>query len=422
MTVARRRSIFRLSPGLLRAFWGLAVAGCLGLLFGVGLTDAPAQLRDKYFEERNRMVSESLVKEGIKNQAVLKSMATVPRHMFVAANMRHQAYYDQAIAIGHKQTISPPYIVAYMTEMLDPQPDDRVLEIGTGSGYQAAILSKIVKEVYTIEIVDALGKNAARVLKDLKLDNVHPKIGDGYLGWLEKAPFDKIIVTCSPESVPQPLTDQLKEGGKMIVPLGTRYEQRFYMFEKKDGKLVKSSLLPALFVPMTAEAEKHRKIQPDPKHPTINNGGFEIDDDDDGHPNGWHYQRQMSLESKGAPEGKNYVKFSNETPGRGAQMLQGMGMDGQAVPNIEISLKVRANNIRGEVNEQASFIIQFYNSNRDPMDVVMIGPWEGTFDWKTYSKKIAVPSKAREAIVRVGLNGATGDLSVDDIQLTAKPK
>ncbi len=421
MTAARRRSTFWLQPGMRRAFGSLALATSLGLLFGVGLTESSAQ-RDPYLEVRNRMVADYLVKEGIKSQAVLKAMSTVPRHMFVSRDAWDQAYYDQAIAIGHKQTISPPYIVAYMTEMLDPQPDDRVLEIGTGSGYQAAVLSRIVKDVYTIEIVDQLGKRAAKVLKDLKYDNVHPKIGDGYKGWPENAPFDKIIVTCSPEDVPQPLIDQLKEGGKMIVPLGTRYEQRFYMYEKKAGKLVKTSLLPALFVPMTAEAENKRKVQPDPKNPKINNGGFEDDDDDDGHPNGWHYQRHMSLETQGAPEGKKFVKFSNDIPGRSAMMLQGMALDGQAVPSIELSLKARGSQIRTQGNEQASFLIQFYSANRDPLDVVPIGAWEGTFDWQSYSKKIDVPPKAREAIVRVGLNGATGEFSVDDVRLTAKPK
>ncbi|MGE5191268.1 MAG: protein-L-isoaspartate(D-aspartate) O-methyltransferase, partial [Deltaproteobacteria bacterium] len=205
-----------------RAFLWAAFTAAIAIAAGWQLARVPAsaQSRDRFSEARNRMVDEYLVKEGIKNPAVIKSMRTVPRHLFVAPAMRDQAYFDQAIAIGQKQTISPPFIVAYMTETLDPQPTDTVLEIGTGSGYQAAVLSGLVRDVYTIEIVEQLGKNAAHVLREQKFNNVHCKIGDGFKGWPEYAPFDKIIVTCSPEDVPQPLIDQLKDGGKMIIPLG----------------------------------------------------------------------------------------------------------------------------------------------------------------------------------------------------------
>jgi protein-L-isoaspartate(D-aspartate) O-methyltransferase len=370
------------------------------------------------------MVDDYIVKEGVKNPAVIKSMRTVPRHLFVKPAMREQAYFDQAIAIGEKQTISPPFIVAYMTESLDPQPEDVVLEIGTGSGYQAAVLSGLVKEVYTIEIVPQLGKNAAKVLKDQKFNNVHCKIGDGYKGWPEHAPFDKIIVTCSPEKVPQLLIDQLKEGGKMIIPLGERYEQVFYMFEKREGKLVKTRLIPALFVPMTGDAEKNRDVQPDPRNPEIHNGGFEIENEGDGRPTGWHYQRQLTLEKDGAPEGKAFVTFSNKEPGRGAMMLQGMGLDGRAVSSIEISLQVRANEVRNgpAVGDSAGFMIQYFDSERNALEVETLGPWQGTFNWKKVSKVLRVPAKAREAIVRVGLNGATGELSIDDVHLTPHAK
>jgi protein-L-isoaspartate(D-aspartate) O-methyltransferase len=383
-----------------------------------------AQQRDKYADARQKMVSDDLVREGIKNQRVLQSMRSVPRHMFVAPQWRPAAYFDQALPIGHKQTISPPFIVAYMTEMIDPQPDDVVLEIGTGSGYQAAILSALVKEVYSIEIVEPLGKNAAKVLKDLKFENVHTKVGDGYKGWEEHAPFDKIIVTCSPESVPKPLVEQLREGGKMIIPLGERYEQVFYLFEKQGGELVKKKLLPALFVPMTGVSEDNRQVKPDPARPELNNGSFEDDEDGDGHPDGWHYQRQLTRETKDAPEGSVFVTFENRDQGRGAMALQGMAVDGNKVGSLQISLRVRGEDLRfGQAQiEKPSLVIQFYDADRKPLDTGIVGPWQGTFEWKRASKLVHVPPKAREAIIRVGLNGATGSLSVDEIDMKVIPR
>ena len=236
----------------------------LVLLLTIGAAPALAQSSAKGFEQaRQRMVDEEVIAAGIKNPRVIQSMRDTPRHEFVplrdpstGANQRQNAYFDMSLPLGHGQTISPPVIVAYMTEQLDPQPTDRVLEIGTGSGYQAAVLSPLVKDVYTIEIVEQLGKTAAQTLKSLKYTNIHTKIGDGYLGWPDAAPFDKIIVTCSPEKVPQKLIDQLKDGGRMIVPVGERYEQVLYLFKKKDGKLESEALRPTLFVPMTGEAEE----------------------------------------------------------------------------------------------------------------------------------------------------------------------
>ena len=192
------------------------------------LSDHMLSAADPFEQQRLRLVKEYVEKEGITNQRVLNSMRQTLRHMFVPTSRRALAYSDQALSIGHNQTISPPFIVAYMTQVLDPQPEDKVLEIGTGSGYQSAVLSPLVKDVYTIEIVEPLGKRARATLKRLHYDNVHPRIGDGYKGWPEQAPFDKIIVTCSPENVPRPLIEQLKEGGKMIIPLGQRYQQVFY--------------------------------------------------------------------------------------------------------------------------------------------------------------------------------------------------
>src|SRR4051812_3181189 len=228
----------------------------------------------------NEMVDKEIVAAGVKNERVIRAMRATPRHEFVAGNVRPRAYLDMALPIGNSQTISPPFVVASMTEAIDPQPTDRVLEIGTGSGYQAAILSPLVKDVYTIEIVDELSKHATRTLKRLHYENVHTKSGDGYKGWLEAAPFDKIIVTCSPEKVPQALTDQLRDGGLMVIPVGERYQQTLYLMRKVNGELKSEALRATLFVPMTGAAEEQRKVKPDPAHPKLSNGSFEEVADD----------------------------------------------------------------------------------------------------------------------------------------------
>jgi len=188
---------------------------------------------------------------GITNAQVLRAMAKVPRHEFVPEQFRTQAYQDSPLPIGFGQTISQPYIVAFMPEQLQPKPSDRVLEIGTGSGYQAAVLSELVAQVYTIEIVQELGKRAAADLSRLGYTNVNVRVGDGYSGWPEAAPFDAIIVTCAPEQVPQPLVEQLKEGGRLIIPVGGGYDQQLVLLTKKAGKLEHRALLPVRFVPMT---------------------------------------------------------------------------------------------------------------------------------------------------------------------------
>jgi protein-L-isoaspartate(D-aspartate) O-methyltransferase len=168
-------------------------------------------------------------------------------------NARADAYKDGPLPIGYDQTISQPYIVAFMTEQLRPKPGDRILEIGSGSGYQAAILAELVADVYTIDIIEPLAKSAEATLQRLGYKNVHIKVGDGYKGWPEEAPFDAIIVTCAPEKVPQPLVDQLKEGGRMVIPVGERFAQQLYLLEKKNGQLKESATLPVRFVPMLRE-------------------------------------------------------------------------------------------------------------------------------------------------------------------------
>jgi len=206
--------------------------------------------------ERQKMVEQQLKPRGIRDERVLAAMAKVPREEFVPENLRAQSYSDSALPIGHDQTISQPFIVAFMTEQLRPQPNDRVLEIGTGSGYQAAVLANLVKDIYTIEIVEPLAKDASARLARLGYSNAHVKNADGYQGWPEVAPFDAIIVTCAPDKVPQPLTQQLKDGGRMIIPVGNGIDQQLHLLEKQNGQLAERVILPVRFVQMTGEASK----------------------------------------------------------------------------------------------------------------------------------------------------------------------
>jgi protein-L-isoaspartate(D-aspartate) O-methyltransferase len=233
------------------------VVRCL-LFAAIATTGCHQQTRTgaDFAGQRQRMVEQQLKPRGIKDERVLAAMARVPREEFIPADVRGDAYEDGPLPIGYDQTISQPYIVAFMTEQLRPRPNDRVLEIGSGSGYQAAILANLVADVYTIEIVEPLAKTAEATLQRLGYKNVHIKVGDGYKGWPEQAPFDAIIVTCAPENVPQPLIDQLKDGGRMIIPVGARFAQQLYLLEKKNGQLKESVTLPVRFVPMLRAAEK----------------------------------------------------------------------------------------------------------------------------------------------------------------------
>jgi protein-L-isoaspartate(D-aspartate) O-methyltransferase len=231
---------------------------CLILLAAVNLFFCPsiATAEDSFALARERMVSElANCRQSITNAQVLAAMGKVPRHEFVPAHERSQAYLNRPLPIGHGQPISEPYVVAFMTEKIEPRPADRVLEIGTGSGYQAAVLAELTAEVYTIEIIKDLANRASATLQRLGYTNVYARAGDGYKGWPEAAPFDAIIVTCSPEKVPQPLIDQLKEGGRMIIPVGSFNHQELVLLHKHDGKLDRQAVLPIHFVPMTGEAQ-----------------------------------------------------------------------------------------------------------------------------------------------------------------------
>jgi protein-L-isoaspartate(D-aspartate) O-methyltransferase len=200
-------------------------------------------------EKRMKMVDSQIRNRGVKDARVLEAMEAVPRHEFVPKSSINQAYEDHPLYIGHGQTISQPYIVALMTEVLGLSRSDRVLEIGTGSGYQAAVLAELVDEVYSIEIIEELGKEAAERLERLGYKGVEVRVGDGYAGWPEKAPFDAIIVTAAPPTVPGALVEQLAEGGRMVLPVGVGI-QELLLIEKKNGKAVEKHVTSVRFVPM----------------------------------------------------------------------------------------------------------------------------------------------------------------------------
>ena len=222
----------------------------------------PLQSADKFDSDRKWMVKTQIDAQGItdgrigvKNRSVLDAMRRVLRHEFVPDRLKSQAYVDMPLPIGYDQTISQPYIVAYMTELLDPKKEHKVLEVGTGSGYQAAVLAELVKHVYTIEIIKELGESAEERLKRLDYKNVTVKIGDGYFGWEEHAPYDAIIVTAAPDHIPPLLLHQLKQGGKLVIPVGGRFRvQKLTLVQKTDaGSIMTRQVMPVVFVPLTGK-------------------------------------------------------------------------------------------------------------------------------------------------------------------------
>lgn len=234
-----------------------AICGLLFLLLMLtGLPTCSAREEPDYARLREEMVREQITARGVSDPAVIRAMRKVPRHLFVPPDRRAFSYGDHPLPIGEGQTISQPYIVAFMTEALGLRPGSKVLEIGTGSGYQAAILREMGTRVYSIEIIPALGKRARKTLSRLGYTDVHIKIGDGYRGWPGEAPFDAIIVTCAPEQIPGPLVEQLKEGGRMIIPVGKRGTvQKLVRGVKKGGRIRTEDLLLVRFVPMVGEGD-----------------------------------------------------------------------------------------------------------------------------------------------------------------------
>jgi len=216
---------------------------------------ASGSSEDEYREERARMVREQIEAREVRDARVLAAMRKVPRHLFVPPDEQPSAYLESPLPIGYNQTISQPYVVAFMTEALELKPQDRVLEIGTGSGYQAAVLAELVRDVYTVEIVEPLARQAEERLRQMGYTNVHVRYGDGYRGWPEAAPFDGIMVTAAPDHVPPPLVEQLRQGGRLVLPLG-RWDQDLIRLRRTPKGITRENLLPVRFVPMTGEAEK----------------------------------------------------------------------------------------------------------------------------------------------------------------------
>ena len=207
---------------------------------------------------REKMVETQIKARGVKDPRVLSALLKVERHRFVPEEYLDSAYSDRPLPIGEGQTISQPYIVAVMTELLELKGNEKVLEIGTGSGYQAAVLAELAKEVYTIEIVKPLASDAKNRLLELGYQNIKVRVGDGYLGWPEAAPFDAVIITCAPDHIPEPLVEQLKEEGRMVLPVGA-HTQELKKIVKRSGKLETINIIPVLFVPMTGDAVKKKK-------------------------------------------------------------------------------------------------------------------------------------------------------------------
>ncbi len=228
----------------------MRAAALVFFAYACAMSLAFAQTEKEMTDQRERMVDRQIERRGIENPRVLQALRDVKRHLFVEPEDVTSAYEDHPLPIGHGQTISQPYIVALMTEVIDPQPADRVLEIGTGSGYQAAVLSRLVEHVFTIEIVEALGEAAQARLKNLGYHNVSVKVGDGYKGWPEHAPFDKIVVTAAPPEVPQALVDQLAPGGCMVVPVGSTFQELLLVEKSKGGEISKRVITGVRFVPM----------------------------------------------------------------------------------------------------------------------------------------------------------------------------
>ncbi len=243
---------------LLLIYWALTLSGCAQNQGSGTVQDKPGGEKRDTNEKAVQMVEEQIIERGITDKRVIDAMKQVPRHRFVAPEYREKAYQDHPLPIGEGQTISQPYVVAHMTELLDLSPSDTVLEIGTGSGYQAAILGSIAEQVHSVEIREELAKDAERTLKELGYENVHVHIGDGYQGWPSEAPYDGIIVTAAPEKVPEALKEQLAVGGRLVIPVGDTFQRLKLYIKEEDGTFKEKSVSSVQFVPMVKDTNRQR--------------------------------------------------------------------------------------------------------------------------------------------------------------------
>lgn len=379
----------------------------------------PVGNEQTYDQAREHMARVELPQGGIHNKDVLDAMAAVPRELFLPLKKRRLAYLNMALPIGEGQYTPPPFVIASLTEQLDPQPNDKILEVGTGCGYHSAVLSRLAAEVYTVEIFPELAKDARRTFKRLKYKNTHVKIGDGFEGWPEHAPYDRMLVKCSPESVPAPLIKQLKDGGRMVIPVGEHFQQTLYVFEKQRGKLVPVTLQPTLFVPMEGKAEFLRKRK-DPPVPQIVGGSFEKLLGQTRQPEGWFYLHQARVvDDRLAPAGQKALLFENAIPGQASMALQGFALDGRKVRVLQVDFAVKVEGVtRGQtLNQLPKLKVSFFDEKREPLEVRQVGGWFLSFDWTRDSARFAVPEQARSALLQIGLFGATGKCWFDDIRV-----
>jgi len=402
----------------------MSVIAWCWLASSLGAQEGGAEMR--YREQRWQLVEKVLRPGGIRDTRVLEAVQNTPRHEFVPEAVRDQAYLDRALPIGDQQTISSPFIVALMTEILKTKPTDKVLEIGTGSGYQAAILSPLVASVYTMEIVEELQTRTAALLQRLGYTNIFTRAGDGYQGWSEHAPYDKIIVTCSPDKIPQPLIDQLREGGLMVIPVGERYQQMLRCYRKVGQQLVNEYSRPTQFVPMIGLAEARREDKVDGSRPRIINGDFEAEARESFIPS-WYYEFGVKLKRDGlAPRGPQVAAFASDKAGQPSMLLQGMPLDGRLVSKVLLSGWVTTRDVKLSQNweEQPFIVLQFLNEDRNHIGYHWLGPFVGDLPWRRYEREVPIPPENREAIVKIGLFGAIGAASFDGIEisvLAAKP-
>lgn len=219
-------------------------------------------ISEEEFAARRARLVEEFIAPAVSDSSVVAAMRRVPRHRFIPPELRADAYANVPLPIGEDQTISQPFIVALMTHLCRLTPESKVLEIGTGSGYQAAVLAELCRNVFSIEIVEPLARRAAVALAAAGYDQIHLRVGDGYQGWAEEAPFDAILVTCAPEHVPAPLQEQLAEGGRLVIPVGESGDQDLVVIEKRNGALVQREIVPVRFVPMTGQVERETPVQP----------------------------------------------------------------------------------------------------------------------------------------------------------------